>query len=793
MEIAKKIQFFFLSSMLFSYYILMSTYLSSSLAGQSISLLVAPTYFAFAVALAVGFFVKKIKKFSGLNSYLSFLTLISFIISILLINSQIKNLIQDILRLGAQKNKEMHFLEFYVSSFYAKYSFTISALMSLPFFCYGLFFTNYLDSQKINGSLRTLFLELIGGATGVLLSLIALNYCGWESTFIYFFCFTGLGCLLFYYSSKKYILISLTIILMGSVLFLQNILSPISNLHISGRDFANEAKVELLRESWNSFSRVQTLKINYNFNNQDYAKKVISIGDGTGHAQMPGLNMPERSFTSELTTFFKPKKVLVLFAGAGYEIVKMSEALHPPEEITGVEINSHVIEHGQLGSDGAMAAVLKNKKYHLVQADARQFLEKSTEQYDSILFSWSGATVAYYTGAIMHTTQYVFTREAFKAAYNRLASGGRLIIFGGSKINIINHMRALGINELKNKLTLVVPKYDPSWKKSWDNTVLIISKYPEEKNDSFGDFLKLLKRFGYRVVMSPFFETDEKYRDIENLIQDPNWPEALQALNFKDHVNFKSHTDDNPFVYRMFPNYAAQELSNIPLQIMNLHYGVKDLILVVTIFSILVLGLSFYFNRSSNVGGEVLAPLLSFGFGIFSTSLLLFSIYKSVLFLGFPNFALGLGMLVSMSSSLFGFYFVQKIKLNDKLFLAIQLLGISLLMGLIFLSYGEYFKYFIFQIHFVLQALLLYLVFFIIFSLNSLFYPYLVFRNQKNLTLTKQIIAFDVVGSGLGSLILPLLIEDHGISLIMALSTACLLAMSLIWIIFKKASPEIRA
>lgn len=788
MEIYKKIQFLFISGTVFSYHMLMSTYLSSTLAGQSISLLVAPTYFAFAIALLGSFLLRQVCKSLELNFYLSFLTLLSFIFSILLINFEIKKLMSDILQLGSQKSSELHFLEFYISTFYTKYSITISILTSLPFLAYGLYFSNYFDDQQSNAPLKTLGLELMGGVAGVILSLILLNYLGWEKTFLSFFGLACVGSLVFFNAKKKYIPFFLTLILLIVTLMSKNFISPVSNLHISGRDFSTKLKVELLRESWNSFSKVQTLKLNYDFPGHRYSRKVISIADGTGHAQMPGFHTSEFSITSEITTLFKPKNVLILFAGAGYEIIKMSESLNPPDKITGVEINSHVIEHGRLDSDGAMTSVLKNRNYQLVQSDSRQFLEKSTDYYDAILFSWSGASVAYYSGAIMHTTQFVFTREAFLSAFQKLAPGGHLIIFGGSKVNIVAHMQALGIKNLKSKLSLLVPRLDSNWKRSWDNDILIVAKDTDESGYFKNDLIKLSARFGYSLVISPSSETNEKYLEIESLIQSNDAVSSLKQFNIKNQVNFKSHTDDNPFIYQMFPNYSVNEISNIKSQLLNLDFGfeIKDLILFVGILSMLGLLLTNYFNQSLGFK-EKLAPSLGFFFGIFSTSLLLFSIYKSVLYLGFPNFALGLGILISMSSSLFCIYLVQRIKLDNKKFLVLQITGSFLFLGLIVISQIEMVKHYIFQIPFVLQAVLLYFIFFITFSLNSLFYPYLIFQNQKNLTLTKQIIAFDVLGSGFGSLILPLLIEDDGVSLVMLISVGVMQVLILANCIFKKS------
>ncbi len=81
----------------------------------------------------------------------------------------------------------------------------------------------------------------------------------------------------------------------------------------------------------------------------------------------------------------------------------------------------------------------------------------------------------------MHTTQYTFTDEGLQRALSRLRSGGSLIIFGASKVNVLLSLRHL---EEQNPATqrhnylLFAPSgsADSEWKKTWDEMVLIIKK-----------------------------------------------------------------------------------------------------------------------------------------------------------------------------------------------------------------------------------------------------------------------------------------------------------------------------
>lgn len=777
----KSIQFLLMSAALFSYQILMSTYLSSSLAGQPISLIVAPTYLAFALAVVLSLALEKIE--FNANSNLSFLTLLSLVASILFINSSVQDLYSDVLTLEIGDRAELGRAGSFVFAFYRQYLIRIALLMSLPFFFYGLYFSNLLKVGASNGILKVVSLELGGASLGVLFSLFFLSYFGWGKTFSIFFLAAALPCLIIYLKKREVHLVLLTLLLMVGGTFSQDKLSPVSNLHISARDFQSKSRVELVRESWNYFSKVQTLKV-------DGRRSFISMGDGVGIARMPALQSRERTVTTEFTSFFRPKKVLILFAGAGYELVKFSEqGAQAPIDVTGVEINSKVIEHGLLDSNGALEAVLKLPGYRLVQADARQFLESDDAQYDAILFSWSGATLAYYSGAIMHTTQYVFTRDALSAARKRLAPGGQLLIFGGSKANVISHLKALNVDHLKSKIALLEPWGDTNWKRSWDNHILIFSESAEALKGSVSGLSSLAKDFRYSLVLHPQMATASDYLPLEQLILSENWQTTLAELNSANRLFIASHTDDNPFVYQLASSLHLQKLMWHLLDLLKGNFGFRVLDLIIFIFVFVAGGFGYVLFLSLRRKPSVLpaCSFISFYFGLFATALQFFCIYKSVLFLGFPNFALGLALVTALSSSLICFLVVRKFKISKSTFFLVQVLGFASLAVLVIVLQMSFVEQALFRLPLVFQLGSLAVPFTVVSVLNGIFYPYFLSLQSADLTLAKQIIVFDVLGCALGSLLVPLVIEDNGISLTMlAAATLALVLLSSLFVVSQR-------
>jgi hypothetical protein len=784
--IKQNLQFFAISSALFSYQILVSTYMSSSLASLSISILIAPTYLAFAFAVGISFMLERFE--SRFASALSLITMLCLAASILLLNKIIENLNADILQMGKESSGAFSHIEGYIISLYSQYVLKIATVIGLPFFFYGLYFSSLLKNGSDSTTLKIISVELVGAIVGITLSLILLNYLGWKFTFLFFFLSALLTSLVLYGIQKQFRLVACGTVLLVSSLILSDKLKPISNSHISVRDFQSLQQVELLRESWNSFSKVQTVRAGPN-------RKYISIGDGTGRARMPQLYDTNLSLTTEITNYFKPQNVLILFAGAGHELVKFREQKkHRPTEVTGIEINSHVIAHGLLDPDGALKEILKDKNYKLIHSDARQYLEKDQAKYDAILFSFSGASVAYYSGAIMHTTQYVFTREALRAALDKLTPQGHLIIFGASKMNIISNLKALQIPDLKNKTILLEPQSDRAWQRSWDSHILILSNSNNKLIHDLKQLTDLANYFDYTPVVHPQLQTSPNHLPFEKLLVSDDWQKSLVEINESSHLRFTPHTDDKPFVYRIKPNFSLLQIKDQLRKVFQFKfsYTTVDLIFLIFGFSFLALGYTICKNLIYKQAAITSYSIfLSFCFGIFSTGLQFFVIYKSVLFLGFPNFALGLGVISSLCSSLICFTVLQKVKITKFNLLSIQCLGFALLISFIAILQRAPVIELIFQLPLVFQIFLLLLIFVAIIVLNSFFYPYLLSLQPLNLKLSKQIIVFDVLGCSLGSLLLPLLMEDHGISQTLLWSVLFLFLIVLLgfFIEFKKESP----
>ncbi len=159
-------------------------------------------------------------------------------------------------------------------------------------------------------------------------------------------------------------------------------------------------------------------------------KKVYAheCGDGWAH-------VPDEVFNplSKLVTMFDPKRVLVLFAGVGADMVEIDALCGNRCKITGVEINRHMVEHALAEEPGELKEFLGQSRISLEVAEAREYLERDESRYDAILLSWWGAAISQYVGTAGFLAQYLYTEEAYSTLIDHLTPEGTIIIFNGSK------------------------------------------------------------------------------------------------------------------------------------------------------------------------------------------------------------------------------------------------------------------------------------------------------------------------------------------------------------------------
>ena len=149
----------------------------------------------------------------------------------------------------------------------------------------------------------------------------------------------------------------------------------------------------------------------------DPAAKPADILPGSLHHALPFLMGHE------------PKRILVLFAGVGRDMVELDGMAQGRADITGVELNREVADlvRDPLLAGMNLRAFLARPNIRLVVREGRDFLNHDRGRYDLVLVSTNGSTNAGRTG---HTRKYLDTYQAMASYLDHLAPGpGSMMVF----------------------------------------------------------------------------------------------------------------------------------------------------------------------------------------------------------------------------------------------------------------------------------------------------------------------------------------------------------------------------
>ena len=205
--------------------------------------------------------------------------------------------------------------------------------------------------------------------------------------------------------------------------------------------YTDAGKPTELWHTWTSYGRVAAVDLP-----QAGGEHVTLMvhGNGVGHAEVVDYRKPTGSMWlgRVATAACRPDRILVLMAGAGKDMVILHRLLSDRAvDITGVELVPQVITWPLSRVENGLAELLSRPDRRLVAAEAREFLARDRTRYDSIIVSWWGHSMAYFSGMSANSAGYVYSREGLAALVDHLSDGGQLTILNGNKVKVILALR----------------------------------------------------------------------------------------------------------------------------------------------------------------------------------------------------------------------------------------------------------------------------------------------------------------------------------------------------------------
>jgi hypothetical protein len=414
-------------------------------------------------------------------------------------------------------------------------------VMILPFYCFGRILTSVYQLRREDiGSIYAA--DLLGAALACALTPIAFHFGGLPTVIIVLIVLSFAPLLVSLDSKRKrWIGLAATLVIAAGA----ERLVAYADGSVDYERFEGIAPTYELEHAWNEHSRVALVELrpeggrkNHTIihNNSRSAVRLWRYKPGIHDLEPAALEGRELPFVLGRD----PAKVLVMFAGAGAEMIAIDKLAKPGIEITGVELNGLV---GEIGREAKalrgyrIAEFLDRPGIELVIDEGRHFLTTRPPgtQYDLIYMGSNAATTAV-TG---HTTKYLDTVEAYETYLELLAPGG-LIVFDHQPLEgRISNMRHVferrGIENFEDKIIVVDSRH------SNDDMVIAPDGFSEAELDRVLAFVKQPHPRARRRVLR-YFPRDgfKQTRHYQALIQ----PEARVDADDRDHV----FTDDRPFL-----------------------------------------------------------------------------------------------------------------------------------------------------------------------------------------------------------------------------------------------------
>lgn len=327
---------------------------------------------------------------------------------------------------------------------------TVFALLFVPSFAVGgvLLSTAFTAGARQVGTLYAL--DLVGSALACLIAPVVLHFVDLPVAITVLLAVLGLACVLVLSGAQRTLSISfaITIGVLGVLGSAQLIFTERPDPDIIGVRYARGRTVKEIRHRWNDVSRVALMQFGSR-ETKDRSFRLIH-DDGISNVIVRTYN-PDRlkrrpdyrhpqGFPFLLDT--PARTALVMFAGAGQDMMRMLEYSKETVDVTGVELNGLVPAQvsGLLYPRWNLSEFYARDDVHLVIDEGRAFLNGDTKKYDAIFVASNGAQHANRTG---HSRKYLDTKEAMAAYLDHLSPGGVIVFNEQPRVHKIEIFKRL--------------------------------------------------------------------------------------------------------------------------------------------------------------------------------------------------------------------------------------------------------------------------------------------------------------------------------------------------------------
>ena len=304
---------------------------------------------------------------------------------------------------------------------------------------------------------------------------------------------------------------------------------------------------KLLASAWSSFARVDLMS------SSDPNQEFIFTNGGAGSYMLlfDGDLSKVQSLTQELEYLpfyqFKSDKTLILGAGAGKDVLQA--LLAGSQHITAVEINPAMVTLTRQNA-AFNGGIFDYPGVQTVVADARNFIERSSDTYDMIYLNLVYAQ-APNPGSNALSESYIFTTQAFQSYWQHLTPDGRLGIIAHQGLEgtraLITALKVLELDgipvkdALQHTALLMYNGSDPSQ----NATIMVLQKSPLSTAQ-----VQLFEQASLTLNLQPLFLPGAYEALLESLTSGSM---TLDDYIAKQDYNLFPTTDESPFFFNLNP------------------------------------------------------------------------------------------------------------------------------------------------------------------------------------------------------------------------------------------------
>lgn len=447
-------------------------------------------------------------------------------------------------------------------------------LISICFFFLGAA-VSYLYKMHAQQAPKLYLFDLLGAAAGCILGTYMIKYIQFSSIPLVMCFLSALLPLLILkntpgakYSKYLTILIlvisAFTIYLNKKTSFLEFNHDP----HLSVLDYKMEDDVDELWHSWNEYSRLSLIR--HKKLNEDHTRHMFSIDGGSGNAHLIAYD-PVNPYNIDIHEKFTPvtlpyllntpKNMLIMFVGAGIDMIQADSYSRGQTDITGVELNPLIVNTAVRLPEFNLKQFFAKDNIHIHIQEGRNFLESTAQTYDAVVYSWAGASFSNYLGTSGYTGRFLYTVEAMKSVMAHLKPNGTIGIVNSNKLRLVAVMKKafedLGGKNFSGHILILERKddiYTSLFNKgifsSLNNQIIFFKNAPFTAQE-LKTVVQNAQSHDLDIIYTPDYIHPD-YKIYTEVIRSRDTEQTMKDLSRLNKIDLTVSTDDKPFIENMF-------------------------------------------------------------------------------------------------------------------------------------------------------------------------------------------------------------------------------------------------